>query len=43
MQMLRKSYRTSGSRLLFSYENTVTEETNLRLVKAVGHDERFFC
>jgi len=32
----------SESSLLFSYENTVAEGTNLRPVKAVRHDERFF-
>jgi len=31
----------SESSLLFSYENTVTERTNLRPVKAVRRDERF--
>jgi len=41
MQMLTKISRTSESSLLFSYENTVTEGTNLRPVKAVRRDERF--
>jgi len=41
MQMLTKFCRMSESSLLFSYENTVTERTNLRPVKAVRRDERF--
>jgi len=40
MQMLTRIRRTSESSLLFSYENTVAEGTNLRPVKAVRHDER---
>jgi len=40
--MLTRICRTSESSLLFSYENTVAEGTNLRPVKAVRHDERFF-
>jgi len=41
MQMPKKYCRTSESSLLFSYENTVTERTNLWLVKAVRRDECF--
>jgi len=39
--MLTKICRTSESSLLFSYENTVTEGTNLRPVKAVHRDQHF--
>jgi len=41
MQMLTKYCRTSESSLLFSYENTVAERTNLWPVKAVRRDESF--
>ena len=41
MQMLTKICRMSESSLLFSYENTATERTNLRPVKAVRRDECF--
>jgi len=39
--MLTKTCRKSESSLTFSYENTVTEGTNLRPIKAVRRDERF--
>jgi len=41
MQTLTKICRKSESGLSFSYENTVTEGTNLRPIKAMRHDERF--
>jgi len=41
MQRLTKACRKSEPSLSFSYENTVTEGTNLRLIKAVRRDERF--
>jgi len=41
MQMLTKIWRKSESRLSFSYENTVTEGTHLRPIKASRRDERF--
>jgi len=41
MQMLTKICRKSESNLSFSYENSVTEGTNLRPVKAVRRVERF--
>jgi len=41
MQMITKFCRKSESSLSFSYENTVTVGTNLRLIKAVRRDERF--
>jgi len=39
--MLAKICRKSESSLSFSYENTVTEGTNLRPIQAVRSDERF--
>jgi len=39
MQMLTKICKESESRLRSSYENTVTEGTNLRPVKAIHRDE----
>jgi len=39
--MLTTVCRKSESSLAFSYENTVTEGTNLRPVKAMLRDERF--
>ena len=42
MQTLTKICRKSESNLAFSYETTVTEAANLRPVKTVGRDERFF-
>jgi len=41
MQMLTKIGRKSESSLSFSYENTVTEATNLRPIKAMRRVERF--
>jgi len=41
MQMLTKIRRKSESSQSFSYENTVTEGTNLRPIKAMRRDERF--
>jgi len=41
MQMLTKICKKSVSSLSFSYENTVTDGTNRRPVKAVYRDERF--
>jgi len=41
MQMLRKICRKSESSLSFSYENIVTEGTNLMPIKAMRRDERF--
>jgi len=41
MQILTKFCSKSESSLLFSYENTVTEGTNLRPIKAVRRNERF--
>jgi len=35
MQMLTKICRKSESNLSFSYENTVTEGTNMRPIKAI--------
>jgi len=43
MQMLTKIFRKSESSLSFSYENRITEGTNLRPVKRVRRDERFLC
>jgi len=40
MQMLAKIFRKLESSVSFSYENTFTEGTNLRPVKAVHYDER---
>jgi len=42
MQMFKNICRKSESSLSFTYENTVTEGTNLRPVKAVRRDERSF-
>jgi len=42
MQKLTKFFSKSESRLSFSYENTVTEGTNLKPIKAMRRDERFF-
>jgi len=41
MQMLTKICRKSEPSPLVSYENTVTERTKLRPVKAVYCEERF--
>jgi len=41
MQMLTKMCRKSESSLLFSYESTVTEGTNLRPIKAMHRNECF--
>jgi len=41
MQMLTKIWRKSESSLSFSYENSVTEGTNLRPIKAMRRSERF--
>jgi len=41
MQILTKLCRKSESRLEFSYENTVTEGTNLRPIKSMRSNERF--
>jgi len=42
MQMLTKISRKSESSLSFSYESSVTEGTNLRPIKAMRRNERFF-
>jgi len=39
--MLTKFCGTSESSLPFSYDNTVTEGTNVRPIKAVCRDKRF--
>jgi len=39
--MLKKNCRKLESRLLFSYETTITVGTNLRPIKAMRRDERF--
>jgi len=41
MQILAKFYRKSESSPSFSYENAVTDGTNLRPIKAMRRDERF--
>jgi len=41
MQILTKICRKSESRLLFSYENTVTVRTNLRPIKPMRPNDRF--
>jgi len=41
MQILTKICRKSESSLSFSYENTITEGTNLRPIKAMRHYECF--
>jgi len=41
MQMLTKICRKSESNLSLHYENTVTEETNLRPIIPMYIDERF--
>jgi len=38
---LKKISRKSETSLSFSYDNTFSEETNLRSVKPVRRDERF--
>jgi len=42
MQMLTKICKKSQSSLSFRYENTVNEGINLRPIKAMRRDERFF-
>jgi len=41
MQILTKFDRKSESSPSFSYENAITDGTNLRAVKAMRRDERF--
>jgi len=41
MQILKKICRKSESSLSFSYENAVTNGTNLLPIKAMRRDERF--
>jgi len=41
MKILKKNCRKIESGVSFSYENTVTAGTNLRLIKAMRRDERF--
>jgi len=41
MQILTKICRKSESSISLSYENTVTEGTNLKQVKAVRRGKRF--
>jgi len=41
MQIFKKFCKESEASLSFSYENAVTNGTNLRPIKAIGRDERF--